>query len=138
MPARTLAILACAFALGGCGYIGDPLPPALHIPQRVQDLRAVQLADHIIVEFTVPSLTTEVLPATRIGVPDLRIGPSSTPFQVQAWAESAKPIEVDSDRAGAVRIEVRVREWVGKDVVVGVRARNRDRFSEWSNFETLN
>lgn len=137
MPARTLAILACALALGSCGYVGDPLPPALHIPQRVQDLRAVQLADRIVVEFTIPSLTTEGLPARRIGAPDLRIGASSTAFQLQVWAESAKPIHSDADRAGTVRVEVPVAEWIGKDIVIGVRARNRDRLSEWSNLETL-
>jgi len=45
-------ILAGAAGFTGCGYIGEPLPPALNIPSRVTDLRAVEFGDKILAEWT--------------------------------------------------------------------------------------
>lgn len=64
-----------ALLLAGCGYPGDPLPPALNRPVRVGDLAAVERGSKIYIQFTVPATTTEGL---RIkGKPDieLRVGP---------------------------------------------------------------
>ena len=46
-PGICLALAALLYA--GCGYVGDPQPPALHIPRRVTDLRAFQHAGQVIV-----------------------------------------------------------------------------------------
>ena len=51
--------LILALLVTGCGYVGDPLPPALNIPVPVADLNAVQRGDQIIIQFTVPQMTTE-------------------------------------------------------------------------------
>src|SRR5262245_52516776 len=89
-PTVLLAILFCA--LTGCGYVGDPLPPALHIPEKVTDLRVVQRGDRVFIEFTLPQLTTEGLPIRKIGGIDLRAGAVEPPFSADRWMSSAKPL----------------------------------------------
>lgn len=68
MPGRDretrIVLRGCAGALlgaclGGCGSVGDPLPPLLNIPSPVQDLAASQVASEIHVQWTWPLLTTE-------------------------------------------------------------------------------
>jgi len=44
--------------MAGCGYPGEPKPPTLEIPSRVIDLRAAEYGSNILVEFTLPPLTT--------------------------------------------------------------------------------
>ncbi|MBK7930282.1 MAG: hypothetical protein IPJ98_23240 [Bryobacterales bacterium] len=56
---RNLALLPLFLLLAACGYVGDPLPPSLHIPVAVTDLRAEQKVDHLQVRFTLPELTTD-------------------------------------------------------------------------------
>ena len=53
---RVLAVLVilAAAVLSGCGYAGEPLPPALSRPMRVTDLQAVERGENIAVQFTVP------------------------------------------------------------------------------------
>ena len=133
-----VAVLISAVVLCGCGYVGDPLPPALNIPQRIEDLRAVQVGDRIVVEFTLPLLTTEGLPLTHPGPADVRIGVAPPPFEVRTWADAAKQVSTTQVGTRAVRMEIPVREWLGTEVIIGVRSRNRDRFSDWSNLVALN
>jgi hypothetical protein len=134
-----LALTAAAFAwLWGCGYIGEPMPPALKIPQAVQDLRVVQYGDRLVVDFTIPSLTTERLTIKELGPVELRVGPGGTPFDVNRWVAAAKEIPVNFDMPGAVQKEVPAGEWTGKEVVVGVRLSNtRGRKSPWSNLVSV-
>lgn len=54
-------LLGCLGMLG-CGYVGDPMPPALNIPMRVIDLNAEQVGARMKLRFTIPDLTTEKLP----------------------------------------------------------------------------
>jgi hypothetical protein len=136
---KRLMLTTAAFAsLWGCGYIGEPMPPALKIPLAVQNLRVVQYGDRLVVDFTIPSLTTERLIIQETGPVELRVGPSSTPFDVKQWAEAAKEIPVTAEKPGAVQQEVPAGEWTGKDVVVGVRlSSTRGRKSSWSNLVSL-
>ena len=60
------------------------MPPALNIPEKVTDLRAVQRGGKIVIDYTVPALTTERLPVKHLGPPDLQIGD--------------KPVEAPSDK----------------------------------------
>ena len=138
---RTGLALAAAFCFTGCGYVGEPLYPALNIPKATVDLTAVERGSNIDVNFTIPALTTEGLVVKQIGGVDLRIGPNpSVPFQLAPWVDSATRIEVPvSGNKGPVRVSVPVQAFVGKDVVVGVRvAGAKGRASEWSNLVTLN
>ena len=43
----------------GCGSPGTPLPPSLHLPQPVQDLRATRKGDVVTLTWTQPSHTTD-------------------------------------------------------------------------------
>jgi hypothetical protein len=56
-----------AVALLGCGVPGVPKPPSLELPQPVTDLRAVRKADSVYLVWTVPTETTDRLPARHLG-----------------------------------------------------------------------
>jgi hypothetical protein len=118
---RTItAVAAFSLLLTSCGYVGDPLPPALNIPTKVTDLSAVQRADKIFIDFTIPPLTTEGLVLKRLGPPDLQIGD--------------KPVDVIVDKTGPVHLEVPAKDWIGQNAAVRVRINNgRGRYSDWSN-----
>ena len=77
---RILPALA-ALAAAGCGYVGEPLPPLANIPGRVTDLTATQRGAHLIVQFTVPQLTTEGIAIKAPLQLDLRAGLGTDPFQ---------------------------------------------------------
>ena len=78
--------MAPALCLFGCGYPGEPLPPLLNIPQRVTDLAAVERGSKIIVQFTVPKLTTESVVIKGPLHFDLRAGERGpAPFDTNAW-----------------------------------------------------
>jgi hypothetical protein len=110
--------------LAGCGYVGDPLPPSLQIPQRILDLQAQQRGDRIIIRFTLPALTTDNVGLRSLRSVDLRAGEGQIPVP------SAKP--------GPVELEVASGDWIGKEIVFRVRSESpRGRWSEWSNEVTL-
>jgi hypothetical protein len=97
----------------GCGYVGDPLPPALNIPEPVRGLRAVEVGERLIVEFSLPDRTTEALPLRPPVAADIRIG-----GEVQ---------RVEGNRA-----ELPVSQWAGQTVEIAVRAVAGDKTSAWS------
>jgi hypothetical protein len=99
MTLRLLLLLA-ALLSSGCAYIGEPLPPARHVPQRVADLSVSQQGARIVVQFTLPVHTTENLDITKPMRAELRVGPAATPLQTEAWEAAAKAFEdIPTDRA---------------------------------------
>src|SRR5271167_449907 len=125
MP-RRLAIVCALVMLSGCGYIGEPLYPALNIPVRVADLAAVQRGDKLEISFTIPALTTEGLAVKTIGVIDLRVGlaPEGA-FQTDRWAEHAHSVPVPSpDKPQGVHTSTPIADFAGKEVIVAVRIAN--------------
>src|SRR5437016_4929752 len=87
--------VACAFGaaalLGGCGYVGEPLPPLANVPARVTDLAAAQRGGRIIAQFTVPLITTEGKPIPQPAKLDLRAG-TAEKFDETDWAARARQI----------------------------------------------
>lgn len=125
-------------ALAGCGYVGNPLPPALNIPTRVTDLRAAQRGDRIEVEFTLPEKTTEGLAIKNLRAVEVFVGPAPNPFLESAWAESAKRYEVPNAKPGAILHKIPAAEWTGKTIAIGVRSTGpKGKNSDFSNLESL-
>jgi hypothetical protein len=117
--------------LSGCGYVGDPLPPALNIPVPVADLTAVERGNVILVAFTAPTLTTEQLTIRTRGPVELRAGPD--------WPGGAEAFPATLDQAGHGRAEVPAARFAGREITLGVRtASPKGRFSAWSNLVRLN
>jgi hypothetical protein len=125
-------------AASGCGYVGEPLPPALKIPQHVQDLRVLQYGDRLIIDFTIAPLTTEGLGIRELGPTELVAGPNATPFDLGKWAAAAETIPLEAEKPGVVHSEIPAAKWTGKDVVFGVRPSNaKGRKAAWSNLVSL-
>jgi len=132
------AVLAAA-VLCGCGYTGDPLPPALMIPKMVDDLRGQQRGGEIVLEFTVPQETTEDLLLKAPPAIELRAGPNvAGPFDMNAWLAGSRPLPGPQIRDGAAQLRVPAGEWAGKEMVFAVRTTGpRGKASAWSNLLVL-
>lgn len=124
--------------LSGCGYVGDPLPPALRIPGRVTDLRATQQEDRIVVHFTVPELTTDGLPL-KLGKVELLAGPfAQAPFDTEAWTAGAKVLDTSTVKPGPASVELTFPAWNGQEVFFRVRVlSDRGKDGGWSDFAVL-
>jgi len=123
----------------GCGYVGEPLPPLLNIPKAVEDLTVVQRGSKIIVQFSLPELTTEGVAVRQPLLWDLRIGePGSGEFSTEEWAARAQSPADPRLEGGRVFYEIPAARWIGKDVVLGVRVIGANRRqSEWSKLAVL-
>lgn len=132
-----LAPLAAALAAlcSSCGYVSDPLPPSLNIPMVVTDLTAQQRGDKLVVDCTIPLLTTDGVVMTRVGAVDLRGGPYAGPgWDLNRWAEQARKIEPHVEKPGPVHLEIPIDDWAGQVVVLALRvAGPKGKLSDWSN-----
>jgi hypothetical protein len=158
----SLSALVGAALLAGCGYPGEPLPPALNRPVRVADLTAVQRGAKVYVQFTVPSVTTENLPLR--GKPDieLRLGPAAAEgFSLPAWEKSSErvpdaEIHLDSQPISPVSrkkkgnappqpterynasAQLDASKFYGKTVLIGVRVHgSKGQDVGWSRLESV-
>ncbi|MEO5926942.1 MAG: hypothetical protein ABIR70_24215 [Bryobacteraceae bacterium] len=126
---------AAFILLGGCGYVGPPLPPALHIPRPVTDLSVEEIGDKIIVRFTPPATTTDDLPVTGMRAITLYVGPGETPFLRERWAATATPYQIAVTKN---EFEIKASDWAGQQVTIGLRTTGRTgKESDWSNFDLL-
>jgi hypothetical protein len=130
IPAALAAALLC-----GCGYTGDPLPPALMIPERVDDLRGYQRGGEIVLEFTVPRKTTEDILLKSPPAIELRAGPNlQGAFDMNAWLAGSRLLPPPQIESGAARLRVAAAEWAGKEAVFAVRTIGpKGKSSPWSN-----
>jgi hypothetical protein len=95
-PARFLApvLVVVAGLLAGCGYAGEPKPPALRRPEKVKNLDVAERGDKIIVTFTLPDETTE---GVRLAEPpdvELRIGVAPATWNLAEWEKNSERIPV--------------------------------------------
>jgi hypothetical protein len=131
---RGLLLAAAALGWTGCGYIGDPLPPLANVPSRVTDLAAVQRGTHVIVQFTLPLRTSEGHPIPPPLKLDLRAAPADH-FEENQWAADARRIPEPKLSGMIARYEVPATDWVGKEVIFGVRpVAGNGKQAAWSNF----
>jgi hypothetical protein len=56
---RIIGLLGFAVCLAGCGQPGAPMPPSLHLPIPVRDLRAKRVGENVTLTWTVPYETTD-------------------------------------------------------------------------------
>jgi hypothetical protein len=136
---RAVLLTLAAVLLTGCGYVGDPLPPALHIPVRVTDLAVVQRSDRLEIRFTAPARTTEDLVIRELRAIDLRIGAVPREFSMEAWAATAKPVVTPLPEPGkTVTVSIPAADWAGREILVAAKfTGSRGRDSEWSNTAVL-
>ncbi|HUO32027.1 MAG TPA: hypothetical protein VMU80_22600 [Bryobacteraceae bacterium] len=123
----------------GCGYIGEPLPPLLNIPQRTPDVIAAQLGSNIEVRFALPIYTTEGQILKQDVTTEVRIGlKPAGQFNAEAWATTAKTAPGGATVNGAIEYLIPVAGWVGKDVAIAVKIVGLNgRDAGWSNPATL-
>lgn len=136
---KPVAFLALLASLVSCGYVGDPLPPALLMPLPVADLAASQLGDEIVIRFTLSGQTSDGLLLEHYGEVDLRIGRNPEPWDMATWESSSQPLSVPEPYApGAIQIEIDAAKWANREVIIAVRTANpKGRRSEWSNLFAL-
>lgn len=126
--------LPILLALSACGYVGEPLPPLLNMPQPVADLAALQRGSKIVASFTLPKLTTE----GRVIRPplhwELLAGEQgSGDFRIEDWAARAKSMGEAPAIEGRVEYTFPAAPWTGKDIVLAARVRGPSgHFSGWS------
>ena len=86
--------IAAAIWMAGCGYAGEPKPPALKRPDKVMDLAAAERGSKIIVTFTLPEETTEGLPITEPPDVELRIGGQPVVWNEGEWETHSERVPV--------------------------------------------
>ncbi|HEY2845118.1 MAG TPA: hypothetical protein VGJ09_15755 [Bryobacteraceae bacterium] len=125
--------LLAAALLSACGYIGPPQPPTLDIPETIHDFRAWEYGDKIEIAFTLSATTTEALPLDSVRSVELRLRESGA-----ADAANDKLIALPVTQPGPATSEVPVRDWMGKSLVLAVRATGpKGKASAWSNPASL-
>ncbi len=94
----------------GCGYQGDPQPPSLGIPAAITDLAIVQRGSKIIVDFTLPTKTTDNLAIVRD--PYLELHVADKKYRV-----TGPHMEVDAEPfyGQTVKIAIKVDTAKGRD-----------------------
>lgn len=138
--ARAGLLAISAAVLAGCGYVGDPMPPALLIPMPPQQLSAQQQGGRLLISFQYSNVTTDGLAFPEWSEAEVRVGPmGSGEFQTDAWASGARRVPVTSLAVAVpVRLEAPIAEFAGQEIVCAVRAAGpKGRWSAWSNLVTL-
>jgi len=124
--------------LTNCGYPGPVLPPLLDIPLPVPYVNVVEYGNKLLVEFTQPDMTTEGNPIRNIRLLDVRVGIGPSPFTTESWAATAKSYPVASPAPGPSSKEIPIADWVGKDVVISVRATGpKGKPAQWATPRTF-
>jgi hypothetical protein len=101
------------------------MPPTLDIPVTITDFSAWESGDNIEFAFTLPAKTTENLDLKSVRSIELRIAEN---------ASQSKTVELPVVKPGPVTNQVPGKIWIGKTVVLQVRATGpKGKASAWSN-----
>ena len=117
--------------------MGNPMPPALNRPVRVEDLAAVEHGTNIVIQFTIPTVTTEGNPIKKNQRDiELRVGPAPPgEFVMEEWLRTAERVPVNADNKTTARVEVPVTKYNGKPVDIAVNVHGPGgRTVGWSKF----
>jgi hypothetical protein len=108
--------------LTGCGYAGNPLPPALKRPVAVSDLAAVERGSKIIIQFTLPKITTEGLAIKGPQDIELRIGVPPDPFNMDEWIRTSYRVpDTQIPQNGPLaRVEIDASKYFDKTVDIAI------------------
>jgi len=138
-PGPHFGALLAAILLTGCGYVSEPLPPAMHKPMQVTDLTAVERGDKIVIQFTIPKVTTEDLPIKGEPDVDLRLGVAPAgAFDPGAFETSSERVTNIVRRQTGAYVEAPIAKYTGKAIVLAVRVYGPGgRNAGWSNFVRL-
>jgi hypothetical protein len=124
--------------LAGCGYVGNPLPPALMRPMRVSDLAAVQRGSNIIVQFTIPKLTTEGMPISGHQDIELRIGVPPSPFNMETWLRTSERVPDFPQDSPIARVPIPAEKYYGQTVDIAVNMHGpKGQNVGWSAFQIV-
>lgn len=134
---RLASATAFALLLCGCGYMGNPMPPALNRPVRVEDLTAIEHGANIVIQFTIPTVTTEGLPVKKKDI-ELRVGPPPPgEFNMEEWLRTSQRIPVPTD-TGQARVEVPAARYYNRMVDIAVNVHGPGgRTVGWSKFSIV-
>lgn len=126
-------------ALSGCGYTGDPLPPALNIPERIVDLTGVQRGGKFVIAFTPSLMSTDKILLEEFHRVELRYGPiPEGDFSMDRWLAASREAKGVPAKAERTLVEVPVSDMVGRTILFAVRAYGPSgRPASWSNLLTL-
>ncbi len=102
MFSGTSIVKPCLFALAlfttlfliGCGYAGEPKPPALGRPLKVTGLSAVERGAKVVISFSMPLETTDALPVDAHPDVELRVGTAPNPWNETEWEANSERVSV--------------------------------------------
>lgn len=135
MQRRPLFAIVLALLFTGCGYVGDPLPPALYIPLPVADLSAMQESGKLAIRFTLPARTTEDLPMEGSPEVELRAAAweKSRQWDEAAWERESARLTTPPAEENVVNALLDATPFAGQRILLRVRVAGKlGRFSSWS------
>lgn len=136
---RRTWILSGVAVLAGCGYVGEPLPPALSIPERITDLDGVQRGGEIVLRFTPTLQSTDQLVLKTLRAIELRAGPKGEgEFELGRWVAGAEKFDLEFVPETRMEYRLEAKEWEGREIIVAVRGVGpTGRGGDWSNLLVL-
>ena len=130
---------AISLALAACGSVGEPLPPLLNIPAKVEGFEARQEASEVVARWIIPDRTSEganLRVPTKVVLYALDFAEDSQPPPLDIFEQLATQV-AESEEEGETRFSVTDR--YGKRTALAARAITaKGKASPWSDYAVLN